>query len=119
MKKRIGSLLMALVLALSLVPATVWAADGAMEVSTFEALKAAVDDEKSDIVLTADIDLTEPLLIDSATANITIRSKEGETFTLKRSDDATLYQFDLNKGGKLTLPRCWVQSGALRCPLWC
>ena len=110
MKKRIGSLLMALVLALSLVPATVWAADGATEVGTFEALKAAVDDEKSDIVLTADIDLTEPLLIDSATANITIRSKEGETFTLKRPDDATLYQFDLNKGGKLTLENVTLEG---------
>ena len=62
MKKRIGSLLMALVLALSLVPATVWAADGATEVGTFEALKAAVDAENSTIILTADIDLTEPLL---------------------------------------------------------
>ena len=110
MKKRIGSLLMALVLALSLVPATVWAADGTTEVGTFEALKAAVDDEKSDIVLTADIDLTEPLLIDSATANITIRSKEGETFTLKRPDDATLYQFDLNKGGKLTLENVTLEG---------
>ena len=101
---------MALVLALSLVPATVWAADGTTEVGTFEALKAAVDDEKSDIVLTADIDLTEPLLIDSATANITIRSKEGETFTLKRPDDATLYQFDLNKGGKLTLENVTLEG---------
>lgn len=110
MKKRITSLLMALVLALSLVPTTVWAEDATTEVSTFEALKAAVDDEKSDIVLTADIDLTEPLLIDSATANITIRSKEGETFTLKRPDDATLYQFDLNKGGKLTLENVTLEG---------
>ena len=90
MKKRIGSLLMALVLALSLVPATVWAADATTEVSTFEELKAAVDAENSTIILTADIDLTAPLLIDSATANITIRRKEGETYTLKRPDDATL-----------------------------
>ena len=110
MKKRIGSLLMALVLALSLVPATVWAADGATEVSTFEELKAAVDAENSTIILTADIDLTEPLLIDSATANITIRSKEGETYTLKRPDDATLYQFDLNKGGKLTLENVTLEG---------
>ena len=110
MKKRIGSLLMALVLALSLVPATVWAEDGATEVGTFEGLKAAVDAENSTIILTADIDLTEPLLIDSATANITIRSKEGETFTLKRPDDATLYQFDLNKGGKLTLENVTLEG---------
>ena len=61
MKKRIGSLLMALVLALSLVPATVWAADDPISVGTFEALKAAVDAENSTIILTADIDLTEPL----------------------------------------------------------
>ena len=110
MKKRIGSLLMALVLALSLVPATVWAADGATEVGTFEALKAAVDAENSTIILTADIDLTEPLLIDSETADITIRSKEGETYTLKRPDDATLYQFDLNKGGKLTLENVTLEG---------
>ena len=110
MKKRIGSLLMALVLALSLVPATVWAADGATEVGTFEALKAAVDAENSTIILTADIDLTEPLLIDSETADITIRSKEGETFTLKRPDEATLYQFDLNKGGKLTLENVTLEG---------
>ena len=101
---------MALVLALSLVPATVWAADGATEVGTFEALKAAVDAENSTIILTADIDLTEPLLIDSKTADITIRSKEGETFTLKRPDDATLYQFDLNKGGKLTLENVTLEG---------
>ena len=110
MKKRIGSLLMALVLALSLVPATVWAADATTEVSTFEELKAAVDAENSTIILTADIDLTAPLLIDSATANITIRSKEGETYTLKRPDDATLYQFDLNKGGKLTLENVTLEG---------
>ena len=110
MKKRIGSLLMALVLALSLVPATVWAADGATEVGTFEGLKAAVDAENSTIILTADIDLTEPLLIDSKTADITIRSKEGETFTLKRPDDAALYQFDLNKGGKLTLENVTLEG---------
>ena len=110
MKKRIGSLLMALVLALSLVPATVWAADGATEVGTFEGLKAAVDAENSTIILTADIDLTEPLLIDSKTADITIRSKESETYTLKRPDDATLYQFDLNKGGKLTLENVTLEG---------
>lgn len=110
MKKRIGSLLMALVLALSLVPATVWAADGATEVGTFEELKAAVDAENSTIILTADIDLTEPLLIDSKTADITIRSKESETYTLKRPDDATLYQFDLNKGGKLTLENVTLEG---------
>ncbi len=110
MKKRIGSLLMALVLALSLVPATVWAADGATEVGTFEGLKAAVDAENSTIILTADIDLTEPLLIDSKTADITIRSKEGETYTLKRPDDAALYQFDLNKGGKLTLENVTLEG---------
>lgn len=101
---------MALVLALSLVPATVWAADGATEVGTFEELKAAVDAENSTIILTADIDLTEPLLIDSKTADITIRSKEGETFTLKRPAETTLYQFDLNKGGKLTLENVTLEG---------
>ena len=110
MKKRIGSLLMALVLALSLVPATVWAADGATEVGTFEALKAAVDAENSTIILTADIDLTEPLLIDSKTADITIRSKEGETYTLKRPAETTLYQIDLTKGGKLTLENVTLEG---------
>ena len=103
MKKRITSLLMALIMALSLIPATVWAEDAPTEVSTFEKLKAAVDEEKSDIVLTADIDLTEPLLIDSATANITIRSKEGETFTLKRAESFTSYAINVKDGGKLTL----------------
>lgn len=110
MKKRIGSLLMALVLALSLVPATVWAADGATEVGTFEELKAAVDAENSTIILTADIDLTEPLLIDSKTADITIRSKEGETYTLKRPAETTLYQIDLTKGGKLTLENVTLEG---------
>ena len=110
MKKRIGSLLMALVLALSLVPATVWAADDPTEVSTFEELKAAVDAENSTIILTADIDLTEPLLIDSKTADITIRSKEGETYTLKRPAETTLYQIDLTKGGKLTLENVTLEG---------
>ena len=103
MKKRIGSLLMALVLALSLVPATVWAADGTTEVGTFEELKAAVDAENSTIILTADIDLTAPLLIDSKTADITIRSKEGETYTLKRAEGFTSYAINVKDGGKLTL----------------
>ena len=103
MKKRIGSLLMALVLALSLVPATVWAADGTTEVGTFEELKAAVDAENSTIILTADIDLTASLLIDSATADITIRSKEGETYTLKRAEGFTSYAINVKDGGKLTL----------------
>ena len=103
MKKRITSLLMALLLALSLIPATVWAEDAPVEVGTFDELKSAVDEEKSDIVLTADIDLTASLLIDSATADITIRSKEGETFTLKRADGFTSYAINVKDGGKLTL----------------
>ena len=99
MKKRIGSLLMALVLALSLVPATVWAADGATEVSTFEDLKQAVSDKATDIVVTQDIELTETL---SISGTVTIRSQDGSVFTLKRSasftptSSNTDYVFDLN-----------------------
>ena len=105
MKKRIGSLLMALVLALSLVPATVWAADGATEVSTFEELKQAVSDKATDIVVTQDIELTERLTV---AAGITIRSQEGSVFTLKRSEsftpasDNTDYRFKLDYGADLT-----------------
>ncbi len=105
MKKRIGSLLMALVLALSLVPATVWAADGATEVGTFEALKQAVSGEATDIVVTQDIELTERLTV---AAGITIRSQEGSVFTLKRSEsftpasDNTDYRFKLDYGADLT-----------------
>ena len=103
MKKRISSLLMALLLALSLVPATVWAEDAPVNVSTFDELKAAVDAENSTIVLTADIDLTASLRIDSATADITIRSKEGKIFTLKRAEGFTSYAINVKDGGKLTL----------------
>lgn len=87
MKKRIGSLLMALVLALSLVPATVWAADGATEVSTFEQLQAAIasDADTIDIVVTNDIELTQELTISSSKKDITIRSQEGSTYKLFRS----------------------------------
>ena len=105
MKKRIGSLLMALVLALSLVPATVWAADGATEVGTFEELKQAVSDKATDIVVTNDIELTERLTV---AAGITIRSQEGSVFTLKRSEsftpasDNTDYRFKLDYGADLT-----------------
>ena len=105
MKKRIGSLLMALVLALSLVPATVWAADGAMKVGTFEELKQAVSGEATDIVVTQDIELTERLTV---AAGITIRSQEGSVFTLKRSEsftpasDNTDYRFKLDDGADLT-----------------
>ena len=105
MKKRIGSLLMALVLALSLVPATVWAADGATEVSTFEDLKQAVSDKATDIVVTQDIELTERLTVAAGT---TIRSQEGSVFTLKRSasftpaSDNTDYRFKLDYGADLT-----------------
>ena len=105
MKKRIGSLLMALILALSLVPATVWAADGATEVGTFEELKQAVSGEATDIVVTQDIELTERLTV---AAGITIRSQEGSVFTLKRSEsftpasDNTDYRFKLDYGADLT-----------------
>ena len=105
MKKRIGSLLMALVLALSLVPATVWAADGATEVGTFEELKQAVSGEATDIVVTNDIELTERLTV---AAGITIRSQKGSVFTLKRSEsftpasDNTDYRFKLDDGADLT-----------------
>lgn len=87
MKKRIGSLLMALVLALSLVPATVWAADGATEVGTFEELQAAIasDADTIDIVVTNDIELTQELTISSSKKDITIRSQEGGTYKLFRS----------------------------------
>ena len=87
MKKRIGSLLMALVLALSLVPATVWAADGTTEVGTFEELQAAIasDADTIDIVVTNDIELTQELTISSSKKDITIRSQEGSTYKLFRS----------------------------------
>lgn len=111
MKKRIGSLLMALVLALSLVPATVWAADGATEVSTFEELQAAIASEADtiDIVVTNDIELTQELTISSSKKDITIRSQEGSTYKLLRSasfqasadDYKSEYAFRL-KAGKLT-----------------
>ena len=111
MKKRIGSLLMALVLALSLVPATVWAADGATEVGTFEQLQAAIasDADTIDIVVTNDIELTQELTISSSKKDITIRSQEGSTYKLLRSasfqasadDYKSEYAFRL-KAGKLT-----------------
>ena len=111
MKKRIGSLLMALVLALSLVPATVWAADGATEVGTFEALQAAIasDADTIDIVVTNDIELTQELTISGSKKDITIRSQEGSTHKLLRSasfqasadDYKSEYAFRL-KAGKLT-----------------
>ena len=111
MKKRIGSLLMALVLALSLVPATVWAADDPILVGTFEELQAAIasDADTIDIVVTNDIELTQELTISSSKKNITIRSQEGGTYKLLRSADfqpnandyKSEYVFRL-KAGKLT-----------------
>lgn len=110
MKKRIGSLLMALVLALSLVPATVWAADDPILVGTFEDLQAAIASEADtiDIVVTQDIELTEQLTISGSKKDITIRSQEGSVFTLKRSasftpaSDNTDYRFKLDYGADLT-----------------
>ena len=111
MKKRIGSLLMALVLALSLVPATVWAADDPISVDTFEELQAAIasDADTIDIVVTNDIELTQELTISGSKKDITIRSQEGSTHKLLRSasfqasadDYKTEYAFRL-KAGKLT-----------------
>ncbi len=100
---------MALVLALSLVPATVWAADGATEVGTFEELKQAVSGEATDIVVTQDIELTQELTISSSKKDITIRSQEGSTYKLLRSasfqasadDYKTEYAFRV-RYGKLT-----------------
>ena len=111
MKKRIGSLLMALVLALSLVPATVWAADDPISVDTFEELQAAIasDADTIDIVVTNDIELTQELTISGSKKDITIRSQEGSTHKLLRSasfqpsadDYKSEYAFRL-KAGKLT-----------------
>ena len=111
MKKRIGSLLMALVLALSLVPATVWAADDPISVGTFEELQAAIasDADTIDIVVTNDIELTQELTISSSKKDITIRSQEGSTYKLLRSasfqasadDYKTEYAFRV-RYGKLT-----------------
>ena len=111
MKKRIGSLLMALVLALSLVPATVWAADDPISVDTFEELQAAIasDADTIDIVVTNDIELTQELTISGSKKDITIRSQEGSTYKLLRSasfqasadDYKSEYAFRL-KAGKLT-----------------
>lgn len=111
MKKRIGSLLMALVLALSLVPDTVWAADDPISVGTFEQLQAAIASEADtiDIVVTQDIELTQELTISSSKKDITIRSQEGSTYKLLRSasfqasadDYKSEYAFRL-KAGKLT-----------------
>ena len=111
MKKRIGSLLMALVLALSLVPATVWAADDPISVGTFEQLQAAIASEADtiDIVVTNDIELTQELTISSSKKDITIRSQEGSTYKLLRSasfqasadDYKTEYAFRV-RYGKLT-----------------
>ena len=111
MKKRIGSLLMALVLALSLVPATVWAADDPISVGTFEELQAAIASEADtiDIVVTNDIELTQELTISGSKKDITIRSQEGSTYKLLRSasfqasadDYKTEYAFRV-RYGKLT-----------------
>lgn len=109
MKKRIGRLLMALVLALSLVPATVWAAD-ATEVGTFEELQQAITDGAADIVVTQDIELTKEIYISGSAKDITIRSQEGSSYKLIRSADFrpnendydSEYVFRLYYGAKLT-----------------
>ena len=62
MRKRITSLLLTLVMLLSLVPAmgvTASAADGFVEVSTYEQLRNEVDKGSAKIKLTADIDTTK------------------------------------------------------------
>ena len=102
---------MALVLALSLVPATVWAADDPISVGTFEQLQAAIASEADtiDIVVTQDIELTQELTISSSKKDITIRSQEGSTHKLLRSasfqasadDYKTEYAFRV-RYGKLT-----------------
>ena len=94
MKKRIASLLLVLVMALSLIPTTVWADDTTADtppegattlVGTFEELKQAVSGEATDIVVTQDIELTEELTISGSKKDITIRSQEGGTYKLFRS----------------------------------
>ena len=97
MKKRIASLLLVLVMALSLIPTTVWADDttadtptegATTKVGNFEELQAAIakeDADTIDIVVTNDIELTEELSISSSKKDITIRSQEGSTYKLFRS----------------------------------
>ena len=89
MKKKIISLILVLVLVLSLNPVSVWAegetTGETTEVATFDELKQAIADNKSDIVVTADIELTEQLEVDSSSADITVRSKDGSVLTLTRA----------------------------------
>ncbi len=119
MKKRIASLLLVLVMALSLIPTTVWADDttadtpteGAttVEVGTFEELQNAISGDVTDIVVTQDIELTKELRFDDSTKEFTIRSQEGSTYKLIRSADFQPNANDYNSeyairlyGAKLT-----------------
>lgn len=86
MKKRIGSVLLALALCLSLLPATALAAGGTTnnvaEVSTMEDLNAALSNESvAEIHIIADMTYNDPLV-----ASKPVRVNEGVTLTLSAYD---------------------------------
>lgn len=117
MKKKIISLILVLVLVLSLNPVNVWAegetTGETTEVATFDELKQAIADNKSDIVVTADIELTEELKINTSSADITVRSKEGSVLTLTRAAETTNSEvlFYITKG-KLTFKNITIDGDA-------
>ena len=117
MKKKIISLILVLVLVLSLNPVNVWAegetTGETTEVATFDELKQAIADNKSDIVVTADIKLTEELKISTSSADITVRSKEGSVLTLTRAAETTKSEvlFNITKG-KLTFKNITIDGDA-------
>ena len=115
MKKKIISLILVLVLVLSLNPVNVWAegetTGETTEVATFDELKQAIADNKSDIVVTADIELTEELKISTSSADITVRSKDGSVLTLTKAEGTSSSEvlFYVTKG-KLTFKNITIDG---------
>lgn len=114
-KKRLVSMAMALVLAVSLLPTTAWAGS----VDTFDELKRELGYGRTrTITVTGTIEVTETLVI-PAEANITIKGGG----TLKRADSFTsgrMFRFDSSVGiyernkARLTLENITVDGGSVK-----
>ena len=108
MKRRFLSTLMALVLALSLVPTAAFAAEETLTVSSVEELQTAAENSENSgktIVIDTSLEFTHATETINVAAGVTVTSNSGVTITIDESentaDQAAKYYFTLAEGAVL------------------
>lgn len=108
MKRRFLSTLMALVLALSLVPTAAFAAEETLTVSSVEDLRTAAENSENSgktIVIDTSLEFTHATETIDVAAGVTVTSNSGVTITINESDNnndqVAKYYFTLAEGAAL------------------